>query len=128
MNKLNGIIKSFLIGVGFGSFFLLSIQLIFSPTVEISRNEFLIVTLSSGIIGQYSHLFHSEKISFLTAEICHFILTLTTVLVVARLLYNATTWTTYFILFVVFVIVYLLVWLVILLFTNHEIKEVNKKI
>lgn len=128
MTKLNRIIKYFLIGIGFGSFFLLCVQLSYSQIVEISRNEFFVVILASGLIGLYSHLFHSEKINFLVAEIFHFILTLGTVLLVAYLFYNVTNWKHYLIIFLVFIIIYVITWLVIILFTNHEIEQVNKKL
>ncbi|EME8213727.1 DUF3021 domain-containing protein [Enterococcus faecium] len=128
MTKLKRIIKSFLIGVGFGSFFLLGVQLSYRQIIEISRNEFLVVILASGLIGLYSSLFHSDKINFLVAEMFHFILTLETVLLIAYLFYHVTNWQHYLIIFIVFIIIYVLVWLVIVLFTNHEIKKVNKKL
>lgn len=128
MTKLNRLIKSFLIGVGFGSFFLLGVQLSYRQIVEISRSEFLVVILASGLIGLYSYLFHSEKINFLVAEIFHFILTLGTVLSVAYLLYHVNNYQHYLIIFLTFIIIYVLTWLVIILFTNHEIEKVNKKL
>lgn len=128
MTKLNRIIKSFLIGIGFGSFFLLGVQLSYSQIAEISRDEFLVVILASGLIGLYSYLFYIEKINFLVAEMFHFILTLGTVLLVAYLFYHVTNWKHYSIIFLVFLIIYVLTWLVIILFTNHEIEKVNKKL
>ncbi|EMF0486424.1 DUF3021 domain-containing protein [Enterococcus durans] len=128
MTKLNRLIKSFLIGVGFGSFFLLGVQLSYRQIVEISRSEFLVVILASGLIGLYSYLFHSEKINFLVAEIFHFILTLGTVLSVAYLFYHVNNYQHYLIIFLTFIIIYVLTWLVIILFTNHEIEKVNKKL
>lgn len=128
MTKLNRLIKSFLIGVGFGSFFLLGVQLSYRQIVEISRSEFLVVILASGLIGLYSYLFHSEKINFLVAEIFHFILTLGTVLSVAYLFYHVNNYQHYLIIFLTFITIYVLTWLVIILFTNHEIEKVNKKL
>lgn len=128
MTKLNRAIKYFLTGVAFGSFFLLSVQLSYSQIVEISRNEFFVVMLASGLIGLYSQLFHNEKIKFLVAIISHFISTLGTVLLVAYLFYNITNLKQYLIVFLVFIIIYLLIWLVIILFTNHEIDKINKKL
>lgn len=128
MTKLNRIIKSFLIGIGFGSFFLLGVQLSYRQIVEISRSEFLVVILASGLIGLYSYLFHSEKINFLVAEIFHFILTLGTVLSVAYWFYHVNNYQHYLIIFLAFIIIYVLTWLVIILFTNHEIEKVNKKL
>ncbi|EME7175171.1 DUF3021 family protein, partial [Enterococcus faecium] len=113
MTKLNRLIKSFLIGVGFGSFFLLGVQLSYRQIVEISRSEFLVVILASGLIGLYSYLFHSEKINFLVAEIFHFILTLGTVLSVAYLFYHVNNYQHYLIIFLTFIIIYVLTWLVI---------------
>ncbi|PQG42221.1 DUF3021 domain-containing protein, partial [Enterococcus faecium] len=117
MTKLIRIIKSFLIGVGFGSFFLLGVQLSYRQIVEISRSEFLVVILASGLIGLYSYLFHNEKINFLVAEIFHFILTLGTVLSVAYLFYHVNNYQHYLIIFLAFIIIYVLIWLVIILFT-----------
>ncbi|MFB5361316.1 DUF3021 domain-containing protein [Enterococcus faecalis] len=128
MTKLNRIIKNFLIGISFGSFFLLGVQLSYRQIVEISRNEFLVVILASGLIGEYSYLFHSEKINFLVAEILHFILTLGTVLSVAYLFYHVNNYQHYLIIFLFFIIIYVLTWLVIILFTNHEIEKVNRKL
>ncbi|EOT38075.1 DUF3021 domain-containing protein [Enterococcus columbae] len=128
MTKLNIIIKHFLIGMGFGSFFLLGVQLSFREMVEISRSEFVVVMLASGLIGLYSCLFRSERLNFLIAELFHFGLTLGTVLFIAYWFYQVTDWRQYLIVFIVFIIIYVLIWLVLLLFTNREVKKVNEKL
>lgn len=128
MTKLNIIIKHFLIGMGFGSFFLLGVQLSFSEIVEISRSEFLVVILASGLVGLYSCLFRSETLNFLLAVLFHFCLTLGTVLFIAYWFYHVTNWQQYLIVFLVFIIIYILIWLVMMLFTNHEVKKVNEKL
>lgn len=128
MTRLSEIIKYFLIGMGFGSFFLVAIQLTYQTTVDISREEFVIVILASGLVGWYSYLLHTDKINFLIAGILHFCLTLGTVLMVAYLFYHVKIWQEYLVIVLFFLPVYLIVWLIVLMFTNYEIGKVNKKL
>lgn len=128
MTKLNRLIKHFIIGIGFGSFFLLSIQLSIAQTAVISRKEFLIVLMASGFIGLYSSIFHSEKLNFLIAGLLHFSLTLGTIFFVEYTFYHLRGPKNFLVVFLIFLAIYVIIWTILTFFMKREIKEVNQKI
>lgn len=128
MNKLNSVIKHFIIGIGFGSFFLLAIQLSTAQTAVVSRKEFWVVLLASGFISLYSYVFHSEKLNFLAACLLHFTLTLGTIFFVEYHFYHLKEPKSFLVVFLIFLIIYLLVWTIVTFFMKREVDEVNRKI
>lgn len=128
MNRIIKLIQPIIIGFGFGSFFLLTIVLLQEKSYLVTRSDFLIVLLASGLFGLYSTIFKYEKISYLLAFFIHFILTFITATIMIKLIMGFDSWSIFIHFLLIFIIVYAVVWLVLIIFSKREIERVNQKL
>ncbi|WP_062325622.1 DUF3021 family protein [Holzapfeliella floricola] len=80
MKKLIKHVNQLLIGASTASLIYIVALILKLDVPSLTIQNGLIVVGLGAIIGLYSAVFDSEKLSFLTALICHFVLTLSSVL------------------------------------------------
>lgn len=126
IDKLKITLSNFIIGVGFGSFFLIVVNLIIYKIAIISIKESIVILTASGCIGLYNLIFDFPNIMKYKAIILHLLITYTTVILTANFLYHDTSVILNIYVTLIFIVIYLIVWSIMILFTNYEIESINK--
>ncbi|MEJ6347994.1 DUF3021 domain-containing protein [Holzapfeliella sp. He02] len=128
MKKLIKHVNHLLIGAATSSLVYISALMLSLDVPSLTIKNGLIVVSLGAIIGLYSAVFDSEKISFLTALICHFILTLSSVLFSLLFFNSSITIIQEIGFWVSFLMIYLIIWGGVSLYQRISIKKINRKL
>lgn len=128
MQKLIKHVNHLLIGAATASLIYVVALILKLDVPSLTIQNGLIVVSLGAVIGLYSALFDSERISFLTALICHFILTLSSVLMSLILFGSSVTIIQGVGFWASFLMIYLIIWGGVSLYQRISIKKINRKL